>query len=100
MITKSSGVITKTEMGNVVVAVCELMGIDLRPPVGSIYSCHHLQIVLILSCRPVLSKQESDMKCNGYGSIKTKASNFQSGSTLGLDYIPKRRDSVTVDING
>lgn len=48
------GVITKTEMGNVVVAVCELMGIDLRPP---------------------------------------------SGSTLGLDYIPKRRDSVTVDIN-
>jgi len=48
------GVITKTEMGNVVVAVCELMGIDLRPP---------------------------------------------SGSTLGLDYIPKRRDSVTVDLN-
>ena len=25
---------------------------------------------------------------------------FQSGSTLGLDYIPKRRDSVTVDLNG
>ena len=30
-----TGVITKTEMGNVVVAVCELMGIDLRPPVRS-----------------------------------------------------------------
>ena len=29
----SPGVITKTEMGNVVVAVYELMGIDLRPPV-------------------------------------------------------------------
>jgi len=48
------GLITKTEMGNVVVAVYELMGIVLRPP---------------------------------------------TGSTLGLDYIPKRRESVTVDIN-
>jgi len=48
------GVITKSELGNVVVAVYELMGIILRPP---------------------------------------------SGSTVGLEYIPKRRDSVTVDMN-
>jgi len=47
------GVITKTEMGNVVVAVYELMGINLKPPIGS-------------------------------------------GCTL--DYLPKRRDSVSVDV--
>ena len=28
------GMITKTELANVLVAVCELMGIDMRPPVG------------------------------------------------------------------
>ena len=48
-----AGVITKTEMGNVVVAVCELMGIDLRPPVGNHSFCHLDPIVsdqiLILS---------------------------------------------------
>ena len=40
-----AGVITKTEMGNVVVAVCELMGIDLRPPVGSHSFCYLMPIV-------------------------------------------------------
>ena len=28
------GMITKTELANVLVAVCELMGIDMRPTVG------------------------------------------------------------------
>ena len=28
------GVITKTELGNVLVAVSELMGIDMKPPVS------------------------------------------------------------------
>ena len=28
------GVITKTELGNVLVAVCELMGIDMKLPVS------------------------------------------------------------------
>ena len=28
------GMITKTELANVLVAVCELMGIDMRPMVG------------------------------------------------------------------
>ena len=28
------GMITKTELANVLVAVCELMGIDMRPAVG------------------------------------------------------------------
>ena len=32
------GVITKTEMGNVVVAVYELMGIILMPPVKTLFS--------------------------------------------------------------
>jgi len=48
------GVITKTELGNVLVAVCELMGIDMKPP---------------------------------------------TGSTLGLDYFPKKGESVNIDMN-
>ena len=28
------GMITKTELANVLVAVCELMGIDMSPPLG------------------------------------------------------------------
>jgi len=48
------GMITKTELANVLVAVCELMGIDMRQPIGS---------------------------------------------TLGLDYLPKKMESVSVDMN-
>merc|ERR1712115_210509 len=48
------GMITKTELANVLVAVCELMGIDMRPPIGS---------------------------------------------TIGLDYLPKKMESVSVDMN-
>merc|ERR1712037_118643 len=42
------------ELGNVLVAVCELMGIDMKPP---------------------------------------------TGSTLGLDYFPKKGESVSIDMN-
>lgn len=49
------GVITKTELGNVVVGIYELMGINLLPP---------------------------------------------SGSVANLDYYPKRRDSITIDMRG
>ena len=35
------GVITKNEMGNVVVAVYELMGIILKPPVNIIAKTHY-----------------------------------------------------------
>lgn len=49
------GVITKTELGNVVVGIYELMGVNLLPP---------------------------------------------SGSVANLDYYPKRRDSISIDMIG
>ena len=64
------GVITKEELGNVVVGIYELMGIVLLPPVRT--------------CKLNSQAEYEDMF-------------VQTGSLCSLDYLPRRRESVMVD---
>ena len=89
------GVITKTELGNVLVAVCELMGIDMKLPVS--FSLQKKCSRIEFEC---IDKSSKFCQSVLHSSFYSNLSTFQTGSTLGLDYFPKKGESVSIDMNG